>query len=98
MNNPHWFSRPNSIRLTLRIALGSALAVSALGMAFVAAKTSSPPPVAKSDQQVPKINKFRMDRDQLLGNKVTRPGTENELGPLQAALDDLAKRAYPADD
>src|SRR5262249_52960930 len=41
--------------------------------------------------------KFRGDRDELGGNKRTLPG-DQEGGPLLAAIEDYAHRAYPAKD
>lgn len=44
------------------------------------------------------MNKFRADRDQLGGNKRTLPGLDRDAGPLFAAMEDYAHRAYPAKD
>lgn len=41
--------------------------------------------------------KSREDRDEVVGNKRTLPGPDNDLGPLLAAAEDYANRAYPAD-
>src|SRR5205823_6349973 len=42
--------------------------------------------------------KFAQDIDELLGNKVTRPGISKDKGPAAAALAKLQLRAYPAAD
>jgi hypothetical protein len=53
----------------------------------------------KADQRRQATNKFRQDRDQLFGNKRTMPGPEIRLGgPLTAAEEDYANRAYPGTD
>jgi hypothetical protein len=66
-------------------------------MAFVATKPSGPALIGKSDQQGAQFNKFRQDRDELLGNKRAMPGPEWRLGgPLSAAEEDYINRAYPA--
>jgi hypothetical protein len=66
-------------------------------MAFVATKTSSPFLLGKSGNTHQPIHKFRMDRD-VLSNKMAIPGLGQDRGPLDAALEDFARRAYPADD
>jgi hypothetical protein len=67
-------------------------------MACVAAKTSSPFLLGKSDVKSVAPDKFRKDLDELLGNKRTVPGLDKDKGPLAAALEAFALRAYPADD
>jgi hypothetical protein len=53
----------------------------------------------KSDQRRQATNKFRQDRDQLFENKRAMPGPEIRLGgPLTAAEEDYANRAYPGTD
>jgi len=67
--------------------------------ASVAVKTSSPLLSEKSDQKRQTTGKFRQDRDQLSGNKRAVPGPEIRLGgPLTAAEEDYANRAYPGTD
>jgi hypothetical protein len=69
----------------------------AVAMAFVAVKPSGPM-LASSQDRLRAISKFRGDRDQLGGNKRTLPGLDRDHGPLLAALEDYAHRAYPAKD
>ena len=53
----------------------------------------------KADQRRQATNKFRQDRDELFGNKRAMPGPEIRLGgPLTAAEEDYANRAYPGTD
>ena len=66
-------------------------------MAFVAVKPPSPT-LASAQDRLLAINKSRVDRDQLGGNKRTLPGIDREGGPLLAASEDYAHRAYPAKD
>ncbi len=66
-------------------------------MAFVAIKAPSPT-LASSQDRLRTISKFRGDRDELGGNKRTLPGLDRDHGPLLAALEDYAHRAYPAKD
>jgi hypothetical protein len=69
----------------------------AAAMAFVAVKPSGPM-LASSQDRLRTISKFRGDRDELGGNKRTLPGLDRDHGPLLAALEDYAHRAYPAKD
>ena len=80
----------------LRFASAGVLLFAAAGMAFVATKPPSPK-LASSQDRLRTIGKFRGDPDQLAGNRRTMPG-DQEGGPLQAALEDYAHRAYPAKD
>jgi hypothetical protein len=67
--------------------------------ASVAVKTSSPLLSEKAGQKRQATNKFRQDRDQLFGNKRAMPGPEIRLGgPVTAAEEDYANRAYPGTD
>jgi hypothetical protein len=66
-------------------------------MAFVAVKPPGPM-LASSQDQIHATSKFRGDPDQLGGNKRTLPGLDRDQGPLLAALEDYAHRAYPAKD
>ena len=95
MKTPHSFSQ-NRFVSTFRFASAVALLFAAAGMAFVAIKPSSPTLVS-SQNRLPAINKLRADRDQLAGNSRALPG-DQEGGPLLAALEDYAHRAYPAKD
>ena len=45
-----------------------------------------------------RFSKFRQDPDQLLGSRLGLPGIERDGGPLLAAEQDYANRAYPATD
>jgi hypothetical protein len=96
MKAPHWFTR-NHLVSHLRFATVITLMSAAAAMAFVAAKPSGPLLVGKLDNEN-KTNKFRMDRDELLGNKRALPGLERDRGPFLAAEEDYARRAYPATD
>ncbi len=97
MKTPRWFSR-NRILSHLRIATAGTLISAAAAMTFVAVNPSSPVSFGKSDNERQAINKFRKDRDQLVGNKRALPGPERDRGPLAAAEEEYAKRAYPATD
>ena len=68
----------------------------AAAMALVAVKPSGPA-LASSQGPLHNISKFRGDRDELGGNKRTLPG-DRDGGPLLAAMEDYAHRAYPAKD
>jgi hypothetical protein len=81
----------------LRMAGVVTLMSAAAAMAFVAVKPSSQMLVSSQDR-LRTISKFRGDRDELGGNKRTLPGIDREGGPLLAALEDYAHRAYPAKD
>jgi hypothetical protein len=66
----------------------------AAAMAFVAMKPSGPL-WAKSDSKNA-IDKLRQNRAALFRNKLAMPGPEREGGPMAAADEEYAKRAYPA--
>ncbi len=68
----------------------------AAAMAFVAVKPSGPL-WAKSDNKN-SINKFSQNHAELFRSKMTLPGPEREGGPVSAAEEDYAKRAFPATD
>src|SRR6059036_3214991 len=97
MKIPRWFSR-NQLLSQLRIAGAVTLMSAAAAMAFVAAKPSGPFLLGKSDNTHQAINKFRQDRDQIGGNRRAMPGPETERGPVAAAEERYAHRAYPASD
>ena len=95
MINPHSF-RQNRLFSAVRFASAGTLLFAAAAMAFVAIKPPSPTLVSSQDR-LRTIGKFRGDRDKPTGNKRTLPG-DQEGGPLLAALEDYAHRAYPAKD
>jgi hypothetical protein len=65
----------------------------------VAVNASSSVPTADADQKRRATSKFREDRDQSFENKRTEPGPELRLGgPLTAAEEEFANRAYPGTD
>ena len=70
----------------------------AAAMGFVAAKPSGPLLLGKSDNTDQAINKFRQGRDQIGGNRRALPGPETDRGPVAAAEEAYANRAYPASD
>ena len=98
MKIPHWLIRSNSILSYLRIAMAGLLVVAAAAMGFTAVRMSGPPSSGDSGRHAQALNKFRQDGDELLGNKVTRPGISHDRGPHSAALEKLHLRAYPAAD
>ena len=63
-------------------------------MAFVAINPSGPLLVGKSDGKNQAIGEAR--HEQWLKNKLALPGAERESGPLAAAEEDYANRAFPA--
>src|SRR5437667_2185154 len=95
MKTPRWFSR-NHLISQLRIATVMTLMSAAAAMAFVAAQPSGSFLLGKSDNTDQAINKFRQSRDQFGGNRRAMPGPETDRGPMAAAEEDMAKRAYPA--
>src|SRR5436309_11700354 len=97
METPRWFSR-NHLLSQFRIASAVTLMSAAAAMAFVAAKPSGPFLLGKSGNTNPAINKFRQDRDQFGGNRRALPGLETDRGPVAAAEERYAHRAYPASD
>jgi hypothetical protein len=82
----------------LRIASAVTLISAAAAMAIVAAKSSGPISLGKSGKTHQAINKFRQDRDQIGGKRRAMPGPETERGPVAAAAERYAQRAYPATD
>ena len=80
----------------LRMAGVVILLSAAAAMAFVAVKPSGTA-LASSQDRLRNISKFRGDRDAAGGNKRTLPG-DHDGGPLLAAMEDYAHRAYPAKD
>src|ERR1700719_2133293 len=82
----------------LRFAAAGTLVLAAVALAVTTAKLSGPLQAGKSAVNEDAFNKFRQDGDELLGNKVTRPGISRDKGPLGAALQKFSLRAYPAAD
>ena len=95
MKTPNWFSRNRFFSL-VRIASAGTLISAAAAMAFVAANPSSPSLAGKSDSKRQATAKFRQDRDEFLGNQRAIPGIGHDRGPLSAAEEAYALRAYPA--
>src|SRR5215475_5830198 len=95
MKIPRWFSR-NRFTSIVRVATAGVLVTAAAAMAFVAIKPYNATPVSSQDR-LRAMNKSRSDRDQLAGNRRALPG-DQEGGPLLAAIEDYAHRAYPAKD
>src|ERR1043166_4541250 len=96
MKTPRWFSR-NRLLSYLRIATAGTLISAEAAMAFVSTAPPSLKVAGKSpvdEDTFSKLSKFRRDRDQLRG----LPGVERDGGPLLAAEEDYANRAYPATD
>ncbi len=79
-----------------RIAGALTLLSAAAAMAFVAAKPSRPLPAGKSGGKAQAISKFSKDRAGKFRNRLALPGPEREGGPMAAAEEDYANRAYPA--
>jgi hypothetical protein len=86
----------NRFASAVRFATVGTLLFAALAIAFVATKAPSPR-LAPSQDRLRAINKFRVDRDALGWNRRALPG-DQEGGPLLAAMEDYAHRAYPAKD
>src|SRR5437870_1269536 len=97
MKTPRSFSR-NHLLSQLRIATVVTLMSAAAAMAFVAANPSGPFLLGKSGNTDQAINKFKHGRDQIGGNRRALPGPETDRGPLTAAEEAYANRAYPASD
>jgi hypothetical protein len=97
MKAPRWNSRDH-LRSQLRMASVVMLISAAAAMALVAAKSSSPFLLGKSNNTNQAINKFRQGRDQTGGNRRSIPGPEIDRVPITAAQERYANRAYPASD
>jgi len=95
MKTPRSFSQTRFVS-TVRFTIAGTLLTAALAMAFV---TINPPSSTLTSSQDPHraITKFRGDPDQVGKNKLTLPG-DRDLGPMLAAMEDYAHRAYPAKD
>jgi hypothetical protein len=97
MKTPRWFSR-NHLLSQLRMASAVTLMSAAAAMAFVAAEPSGTFLLGQSGNTDRSINKFRHGRDQSGGNRRAMPGPETDRGPVAAAEEAYAHRAYPASD
>src|SRR5437588_10457524 len=97
MKTHHWFSRTR-LYSAVRFSTAAVLLSGAAAMAFVAINPSGPFLLGKSDNTHHPVNKFRPDRDQIGGNRRALPGPETDRGPMAAAEEDYARRAYPATD
>src|SRR5260370_4730741 len=96
MKTPHSYIR-NRLASAVRFATVGTLLFAALAMAFVAIKP--PIPTLTSSQDPHRAtNKFRSEREEAGANKRTLPGIDLDAGPLLAAMEDYAHRAYPAKD
>src|SRR5256886_167072 len=87
----------NRLLSHLRIATVVPLMSAAAATAFVAVKPSGPVFLAKAENKGG-IDKLRQNRAELFRSKMTLPGPEREGGPVSAAEEDYAKRAFPATD
>jgi hypothetical protein len=96
MKTHRWFNR-NRLVPHLRIASVVTLMSAAAAMAFVAVKPSGPLFLAKAENKSA-IDKLRQNHAELFRSKMTLPGPEREGGPVSAAEEDYAKRAFPASD
>ena len=96
MKTPHSFSR-NRLFSFVRFASAGTLLFAAAAMAFVAVKPPSPK-LTSSQDRLRAINKFRFEREEAGANKRALPGVDRDLGPMLAAMEDYAHRAYPAKD
>src|SRR5947207_4250832 len=85
----------NRLLSHLRIATVVTLMSAAAATAFVAVKPSGPVFLAKAENKGG-IDKLRQNRAELFRSKMTLPGPEREGGPVSAAEEDYAKRAFPA--
>ena len=97
MKTHHWFSRTR-LYSAVRFSTAAVLLSGAAAMAFVAINPSGPFLLGKSDNTHHPVNKFRQGRDQSGGNRRTLAGAETDRGPLTAAEEAYANRAYPASD
>ncbi len=96
MKTPRCSAR-NRLLSHLRIASVVTLMSAAAAMAFVAVKPSGPLFLAKAENKGG-IDKLRQNHAELFRSKMTLPGPEREGGPVSAAEEDYAKRAFPGTD
>ena len=89
------FTQPNRLFSFIRFGIAVSLLTAAAAMAFIAVKPSGPLLLGKIDNKKA-INKFNPNRAPLFRNKLALPGPEREGGPVAAAEEEYAKRAYPA--
>src|SRR5438874_44365 len=94
-------SRKNRFFSFARATTVTVLLSAAAAMAFVSIAPPSLPVPGKSavdEDAFSRFSKFRQDPDQLLGSRLGLPGIERDGGPVLAAEQDYANRAYPATD
>src|SRR5438046_10667256 len=96
MKTPRSYTR-NRLASHLRIASAVTLMSAAAAMAFVAVKPSGPLFLAKAENRGG-IDKLRQNHAELFRSKMSLPGPEREGGPVSAAEEDYAERAFPATD
>src|SRR5438067_290722 len=97
MKTPRWFSRDH-LYSQLRMASAVTVISAAAAMAFVAVAPSGPFLLGKPDNTDQAIDKSKRGRDQIGGNRRALPGPETDRGPVAAAEEQYAHRAYPASD
>jgi hypothetical protein len=106
MKPNRWFSRPNTVLSTLRIAIAGALVVAAGSVAFVAAKTNASSTAVASEPVQPGIRgllqsmkKGDADRIKPGQNRQTAIGANESRHPdLTPDVERYLNRAYPADE
>lgn len=96
MKTPHRF-KPNYLFSLVRTASAVTLMSAAAAIAFVAVRPPDPLLLAKAENKGG-IDKLRQNHAELFRSKMTLPGPEREGGPVSAAEEDYAKRAFPATD
>ena len=106
MKPNRWFSRPNTVLSTLRIAIAGALVVAAGSVAFIAAQTNSSSTAIASEPVQPGIRgllatmkKGDTDRVKPGQNRKTAIGANEVRHPdLTPDVESYLNRAYPADE
>jgi hypothetical protein len=106
MKPTRWFSRPNTVLSTLRIAIAGALVVAAGSVAFIAAKTNASSTAVASEPVQPGIRgvlqsmkKGDTDRVKPGQNRQTAIGANEVRHPdLTPDVENYLNRAYPADE
>ena len=81
----------------MRFAIVGTLVLAGLAIPFVAIKPPTSTAVS-SQARLRAISKFRGDPDQPGKNTLALPDIDRDLGPMLAAVEDYAHRAYPAKD
>jgi len=89
---------PNRFSHYLRFAIAGSLLFAAAAFGYHVFKAPNVRPLGKSgpSSRLPSI--IHKDFDSGYSNKMALPGIERDSGPLTAALEDFAHRAYPLDD